>query len=201
MKLYNTVRLINKRYNGEEGYISKIFPAGELAEKTIYEIKFSGNNNSGQFSEEEFVKMNSYSHVYLYAKHWYKRTDVVADMKILIGKRCGIAPEHISAESCIEQLIDLVWLSITKSGNPIHFFGEFVLDITIRKNHWKFKGEPDDNDEVVVIKKCLSVLSITSKSSIDGEFEEPDPEILPLTHEDGLQRFRDITKEVKKEET
>jgi len=143
-------------------------------------------------------EINSYSHVYLYAKHWYKHTDVVADMKILIGKRCGIDVKYISVTDIVGQLTDLVWLSITRSGNPIHFFGEFVLDITIRKNHWKFAGEPDDSDEVVVIKKCLSVLSLTERSHVDGELEEPNPEILPLASEDGLKRFREIQKEVKK---
>jgi hypothetical protein len=139
-----------------------------------------------------YPKINSYSHVYLYAKHWYKRTDVVADMKILIGKRCGIAPKHISTENCVEQLVDLVWLSISRSGNPIHFFSEFVLDVTLRKNRWKFTDEPDDNDEVVVIKKCLSVLALTNKKDIDGEFEEPNPKILPLSDEGTLARFRKI---------
>jgi len=197
MKLYDHVKIIHPMFAGEKGLIIKTFPAGELEERVIYEVKFSRNNNSGYFTEDELVVINSYSHVYLYAKHWYKHTDVIADMKILIGKRAGIALEHISAESCIEQLIDLVWLSISKSGNPIHFFSEFVLDVTIRKNRWKFAGEPDDSDEVVVIKKCLSVLSLTEKSHIDGEFEEPDPEILPLASEDGLKRFREIQKEVK----
>jgi hypothetical protein len=196
MKLYNTVKVINKRYNGEKGLISKIFPAGELADKEIYEVKFSGNNNSGQFTREELIEMNTYSHVYLYAKHWYKRTDIVADMKILIGNRCGIAPGFISTENCVEQLVDLVYLSITRSGNPIHFFSEFVLDITLRKNRWKFNGESDDSDEVVIIKKCLSVLALTDTKNIDGEFAEPDQKILPLANEDGLKRFRDLKKEV-----
>ncbi len=194
MKLYDSVKVIDERHFGEKGVITKIFPDKELANKEIYEVKFSGNNNSGQFSRDKLVQINTYSHVYLYAKHWYKCTDVVADMKILISNRCGIDPEYISAADCISQLVDLVWLSISRSGNPPYFFGEFVNDITIRKNHWKVNGEPDDSDEVVVIKKCLSVLSTTLKSNIDGEFEEPDPKILPLTNEDILQQFREIAK-------
>jgi hypothetical protein len=194
MKLYSIVKVINKRHNGKKGIITKIFPDNKLADKEIYHVEFSGNNNSGQFSRDELIEINTYSHVYLYAKHWYKHIDVVADMKILIGNRCGIAPEYISAADCISQLLDLVWLSISRSGNPPYFFNEFVNDVTIGKNHWKFNGEPDDSDEVVVIKKCLSVLSITEKSHIDGEFEEPDPNILPLKSEDSLQRFREITK-------
>ena len=35
MKLYDTVKITNKRYNGKEGLITKIFPAGELADKTM----------------------------------------------------------------------------------------------------------------------------------------------------------------------
>ena len=193
MKLYNTVRLINKRYNGEEGYISKIFPAGELADKIIYEIKFSGNNNSGQFSEEEFVVMNSYRHFYLYAKHWYKRTDVVEDLKLLIQNRSLVDPIHLSVRDVIDNLEGLAWNYITKSGNPPHFFREFVFDM-FPDNRWKHGGDKEDSQEITLIKKILSMMSIESVKNIDGNLGEPDPKILPLS-EGALDRIREMRKE------
>lgn len=179
MKLYDTVKITNKRYNGKEGLITKIFPAGELADKTIYEIKFSENNNSGQFSEDELVVMNSYRHFYLYAKHWYKRTDIVEDLKILIQNRSGIDAIHLNTNDILENLIDLVWLSISRSGNPSHFFSEFVFDTAMPQEWWKFYGKEKDSQELITIKKCLSVMSLTNVSDIDGELGEPDFTILP----------------------
>lgn len=196
MKLYDTVIVTNKRYKGMKGYISKIFPAGELAEKIIYQVKFEGNDNSGQFSEEELVKMNSYRHFYLYAKHWYKRTDVVEDLKLLIQERSLIDPVHLSVRDVIDNLEGLAWNYITKSGNPPHFFREFVFDM-FPDNRWKHGGDKEDSQEVTLIKKILSMMSIEQVKNIDGALGEPDPNILPLL-EGALDRIREMKEEFPK---
>ena len=168
----------------------------EIIDTDVENTKVLFNKESKQMIDTK-EKINSYSHVYLYAKHWYKRTDPIVDMKILIGKRSEIDPIYISVSDIVGQLTDLVWLSITRSGNPSQFFEEFVNDITFNQERWKYGAYENDKQEVVVINKCLSVLSITEKNHIDGELAEPDPNILPLAEEDGLQRFREMNRKTK----
>lgn len=142
----------------------------------------------------ENEKINSYSHIYLYAKHWYKRTDPIKDLKILISNRCGIDVNYINVRECVGQLVDLVWLAINKSGNPQYFFCEFISDITFDQDFWKFGSTEETKMDVVVINKCLSVLSLTRISDIDGKLAEPDSNILPFEKEDALERFREMNK-------
>lgn len=126
---------------------------------------------------------NSYRHIYLYAKGWYQKEDVINDIKIIIGKRAGLGPKRISTSCVVEMLVELVWKSIVRSGNPPHFFGEFVNDITFKSNWWKFGAGEEAPIEVAVINKCLSVLSLTEKANIEGELGKPDQEVLPLSKE------------------
>jgi len=128
---------------------------------------------------EKKDKMNSYRHFYLYAKHWYKRTDVIEDLKVLIKERSGIPIEYIRKRDIIDNLIDLAWLSITRSGNPAISFREFVVNIAFPNDWWKFNCNKDVPIEVITINKCLSIMSITEVSKIDGELGEPDYNILP----------------------
>lgn len=183
MKLYDTVKVINNRYDGKFGYINQIFPIGILAEKIIYQVNFGGGN-SGQFSEEELIVMNSYRHFYLYAKHWYKRQDVVEDLKLLIKNRSNIDVEFLSVGDIFQNLNGLVWQALTRSGNPEHFFSEFIMDTTFPENRWRYTGEPHESQDRVVLKKFLSILSLTKKSDIDGELGEPDFSILPAPEKD-----------------
>jgi hypothetical protein len=119
----------------------------------------------------------------LYAKHWYKRTDVIEDLKLLIKDRSGIDPKYLNARDIMENLINLVWLSISKSGNPSHFFRDFVFDTALPlewyKQYYNDGTEEEETQELITIKKCLSVLAITNVSDIDGELGEPDYTILP----------------------
>lgn len=191
MKLYKTVKVVHPKYIGKEGMIEKIFPAGELTDKVIYQVRFSDSTNSGQFSEDELVMMNSYRHFYLYAKHWYKRQDVVEDLKLLIKNRSGCDPKDLNIGDIYQNLNGLVWQAISRSGNPEHFFNEFIMDTTFPENRWKYTGEPHESHEIVILKKFLSILSLTKKSDIDGELGEPDPKILPLS-EESIKRLKEM---------
>ena len=125
---------------------------------------------------------NLYSHFYLYAKHWYKRTDIIDDLKIICGKYCGIDVEFISASNIISILLNVVYLHI----NRLQDFANFVEDISPAEC-WKFGGPIDqklyDYDRAV-INKCLSILALTivrenGKTLI--ELDEPDETLLPLS--------------------
>ena len=50
---------------------------------------------------------NPDSHVYLYAKGWYERKDVVEDLKQIFGKRNAMDPEYFTEEELVSMLLNI----------------------------------------------------------------------------------------------
>ncbi len=125
------------------------------------------------------------SHVYLYAKRWYQRGDLIEDMKVIIGERAGIDPRYISIADIVFVLSGLVWKAISTQGNSEYFFSEFVLDL-LPENYWRINGSKNDTINLVLIRKMLSILSNVriidpATGEVFIELDEPDPTILPLS--------------------
>ena len=116
------------------------------------------------------------SHIYLYAKNWYKKTNVIEDLKILYGKRNGLEPEHISTNNILDCLFNLA----AKHLKGPRDMSAFISDIS-PDNYWKisrFGDEPWDYWKAV-ISKCLSVLSLIRVDEIENGLDEPDFTLLP----------------------
>jgi hypothetical protein len=116
-------------------------------------------------------------HIFLYAKGWYEKNDIIKDMKVIMGMRCGIDPIHISKENIITILTRIIWDYI----RHLHQFEDFVFDLH-PGNAWKFgdpRKEKDFNERL--IRKCLSILSLQKVVNIPFELGEADPTILPLS--------------------
>ena len=132
----------------------------------------------------DFNIKNPDSHVYLYAKGWYERTDLIEDMKVIFGKRNLIDPEYITEEDLVRILLAITWPHIKDSGNPAASFKEFVMDLD-EKSYWRISYDKDWTFNKAVIKKCLSVLSMVKVYDIELSrdilpLDDPDPSILPL---------------------
>lgn len=140
---------------------------------------------------------NSDSHYYLYAKKWYKRSeDIVADLRVIHGRWCGMDPSHVDTSDIVHKLLSLVWAHIAFAGSP-EFSGKFIDFVTgiAPENTWEFgymhnrcnwiSGAEREklgvySYTVAVIYKCLSVLRLASVSSIPGGvLDEPDYTLLP----------------------
>jgi hypothetical protein len=134
---------------------------------------------------------NSYSHLYLYAKGWYKKTDPIVDTKKIISYRCGIGEQYITSRDVIEQLIDLVFEYIINSGNPPYFFRKFIMNTMFYSDTIKAKYGPHENLSVdtIMINECLSVISLEEVKNIKDGLCDPDPNILPLS-EEAIKSFR-----------
>jgi hypothetical protein len=128
------------------------------------------------------------THVYLYAKHHYERTNVIDDLKIIYGKRNGIDAEHMQVRDIISCLVGLTvpHMSVNK-----HSFIEFLSDLD-PVFCWRVGGNaPRLNNEYIhthdsycetIIMKCLSILSLTRVDEIEGGLdEEADPSLLPIS--------------------
>lgn len=121
---------------------------------------------------------NSYSHIYLYAKGHYVKTDSVEDMKVILGHRSGLGADVIRLIDIVRVLTEVAWKHMTG-----HKFGEFVerlnpeLDFPFRK---------DDSPAVRTIQACLNSIMMVQVKDIDGntifELDEPDSNILPLSN-------------------
>lgn len=132
---------------------------------------------------------NCDSHIYLYAKGWYERTDPIEDLKVLYGKRSGIDAEYISISDICFCLITLVSKHAFKTKHQIH---EFISDIAPDNvwRVWKFDtngkggwfGEGIEYDYwKAVISKCLSILCMVEIKDIENGLDEPDYSLLPMS--------------------
>lgn len=142
------------------------------------------------------MKVNGYQHVFLYAKHWYKRSDdVFADLKKILEHRNGVEAKHISNGVVVSSLAGIARDIISESPNT-NEFTEFVNDVH-PANCWKigytlksrFPNSPDALDEEydyykAVVYKILSMISMITVLDDDGnvilDIGEPDENILPL---------------------
>ena len=128
------------------------------------------------------MKEDSSRHFYLYAKGHYQFTNNIDDLRILQGEYCGIDPEHIRVVDVLDHLLRLAY----KHLNSEFSFVEFMSDL-LPINNWKFINKEDMDDiklELVMIKKCLSILRFASVMDKDKNIilnlGKADPKILTL---------------------
>jgi len=138
---------------------------------------------------------NCNRHIYLYAKHWYRRTDILEDLKIICAERCGsynvkyhdvtnteeVNKCKVSTSDVLNVVINIIEKYIQEDKNN-YLFSSFVNDIA-PWNTWKVgymnkqcdvlfiskeeKEKAPEYDYVrAVLHKCCSILSTTEVSKI-----------------------------------
>ncbi len=120
---------------------------------------------------------NEHSHLILYAKNWYKRTDVIEDIKQIISVRCGIDKEFISNGNVVDYVSEVVFPFIKTDGGFSHFLAR------IFNGHCYFGLNPSNTTSIeIVLKELLSILSIVQVKEGDKiliDLDKPDYSILP----------------------
>lgn len=109
--------------------------------------------------------MNTNTHLYLYAKHWYQRSNVVEDIRKIVAHRAGLPRVTIADARLV--LLEAAWHEIIISGNPEYFFMNFI--------------EHAMRDGIVLealFNACLYILEVAD--GIGKDIGNPDPTILPL---------------------
>ena len=123
-------------------------------------------------------KPNIDSQIYRYAKGWFKRTDTIADLRVLYGNRNLIAPEHITADDIVLMLVELA--AKHTLGTPeqaVHFFQ------SVLPNRF-FPGPPESIHEAI-IDACLHAIRYVEGKDIEGELAEADYTLLPSSKREG----------------
>lgn len=122
--------------------------------------------------------------VYLYAKGWYKTTDMVKDLQQIYSMRNGIDAEYIRISDIIHCMATLVYKHLSKDPNSgKHNFVDLIFDFG--PDGWSFRsrryeGEYDYYKQV--ISKFLSILSLTEISEVPELKEhQPSENVLPLS--------------------
>lgn len=121
--------------------------------------------------------INDLTHIYLYSKGHYKTRDTFSDLRVILGKRSGIKPEFISIDDMITLLGTECYKLITLSGNPPHFFLEFINDLR-SDSYWKFNAPKGEELPLRIVRKCLSVMSLATIDQVN--LGKADKSILPL---------------------
>jgi len=124
------------------------------------------------------MKMKNYeSNIYLYAKHWYKRHNIINDLAIIYSHRNGIDMVDIDESVIAGNILTLIYNHI----NCERDFCKFVDEVA--PSNWYFRKMYKDEEytyEKAIIYYCLSILSITKLSDIKNGLDRPDNTILPI---------------------
>jgi hypothetical protein len=126
--------------------------------------------------------INPNTHIYLYAKGHYQKTDnVIDDLKLIISNRNKIPIEHISKIYVINILLKITYFHISNKFNSISLFSDFVISLA-PENHWKISSKKLEIHEAIIY-KCLSILRSVKVVDMPDTLGNPDPDILPLRRE------------------
>ena len=129
--------------------------------------------------KEEIKMKNADSHIYLYAKGWYKRTDIFEDLRVIYSHRNGVKPSDIRDDDILLLLSTLTFLHINNK-NQFYDFIRRCFDLASVGPRWSDLKNYIDLKSIIM--GLLSILNLT-KIKEDGkvliELDKPDYTILP----------------------
>ena len=155
------------------------------------------------------MKANNSSHFYLYAKHWYKRSeDIMQDLKVLVANYCGLYPEHIGYSDISHRLLSLIQNEFPHYSSGYVFY-QLMEDI-LPENTWKFgyyhnsmgignllgmdtKYTNEYDVHYAIVGKCLSILTQAETQHIEGGICAPDFTLLEPANEDIIESVKKHT--------
>uniref|UniRef100_A0A6M3JIW0 Uncharacterized protein n=1 Tax=viral metagenome TaxID=1070528 RepID=A0A6M3JIW0_9ZZZZ len=126
-------------------------------------------------------------HIFLYAKGHYERTDMIKDLRIILGKRSGIEAIYINEDDIAYVLTKMVWRYINHEDEFINFLFDLNPNNTWKYGYVTNLHSPISDKNYVyreaLISKCLSVLRFQKVINIPFDLGKADSNILPLNKE------------------
>jgi hypothetical protein len=126
----------------------------------------------------------SYSHVILYCKSWYEKTNTIDDLKIILGVRNGVKPKHIDLNIIWNALFSIIWDYYVKGEKykMIEIFSDFF--------RWKKEMIVTIEEMIQIMVNKISIIQIKDDDKILIDLDRPDYTILSK-HEMVTQEFED----------
>lgn len=113
-------------------------------------------------------------HIILYAKDWYKITDTIEDLRVIVGKFVMIDPQYIKIDDIFQWVVNIVE----------EYCGQKEIAKQFRQMFKRFgEWEMKDVTLLYIIQKLLddSLAQLVVKADgIDIKLGIPDPAVLPL---------------------
>ena len=133
------------------------------------------------------------TNVVLYAKNWYKRTDLIKDLK-----KCLTGDGYSSKCFTKHNVMRLLISALEQTSNPHYKRSTTILESISPSECWKYGyytkdhtwvedhvTAPDYDLDTAIILYCLS--TFTTLMKIDWSPKRPDPKVLPLRRKkDGI---------------
>lgn len=131
------------------------------------------------------MEVCDYNHLILYAKGWYKETNVLDDVRAIVAQRCALDLEHVSARDAWECVVRAFYLH-SRPGDVsrilLDLFKPWPGEKNFTRSFWS-----DTCDVSGAIRRALSTLAQLRVTDSIGEtileLGEPDPAVLPLKNE------------------
>jgi len=131
---------------------------------------------------------NTDSNILLYAKGWYKKTNLIDDMKVLVSHKYMWNKEDCTIGDIVSCCIDLLckYCILDKPKYILKQNFEEILQDLNPNEIWKcgYEKNRSYSYEEAIIRKTLSMLGLLSVRNGDKmliELDEPDVTILPLS--------------------
>jgi hypothetical protein len=134
-------------------------------------------------------KTCDYNHLILYAKGHYKRTDLLADLKLIVAERCALDPEHVSNND-VWQVVSSALIEHASKRQMEEYLGRLF-----QKGIWDYNRESVisfAHDDDCPIRRALGMVTgilahlpvLDKDGNVILELGQPDPKVLPLKEKD-----------------
>ena len=127
---------------------------------------------------------NADSHVYLYAKNWYKKTNTLNDLRKIYARRNGVEESDLSDMDILSMLCGLTFQHIKNEMK----FGKLMVQQFYRYKNKKsiFPAITKTTNIKLTVRELLNILRFTQTNEKVGDtwnvlilLDEPDYTILP----------------------
>ena len=116
---------------------------------------------------------NSDSHIWLYAKHWYKVTSYEEDLRIILAHRNGVEPKYITRDIIILILTNIVFPYMTSQKF-------YELNSMVFLSFRRYEGFTEFEQFLYELLHILCDIKVKeSDDEILIPLDEPDYNILP----------------------
>jgi len=166
-----------------DGKKTKLFNSG----KSI--IMKYGNISKAYDAHKNDV--NCDSHLWLYAKNHYIRTDIWEDVKLLIALRCLLEPEYVTKGGVLSVMggIVLPYLQENKrlleefigKLSPDHSWHYSLQELLPNHNPLNHVDEPYEDRVLAGYLMIMHVQKVRENDKILIPLDDPDPDLLPTT--------------------